>query len=77
MSPVRTSPRRVRFETEKTFITSTPALAALTGDITRVSFVPEGFVGIGVHVCTDAFVQKFVVKACRTIIDDVEKLDSI
>ncbi len=30
-----------------------------------------------VSVCTDAFVQKFVAKTCRTIIDDVEKLDSI
>ena len=26
---------------------------------------------------TDAFVRNFVVKTCRTIIDDVEKLDSI
>ena len=26
---------------------------------------------------TDAFVQSFVAKTCRSIIDDVEKLDSI
>ena len=26
---------------------------------------------------TDAFVQNFVAKTCRDIIDDVEKLDSI
>jgi hypothetical protein len=41
------------------------------------SFCPEGFVGIGVPVGTDTFVQNFVTKTCRPIIDDVEKLDAI
>jgi hypothetical protein len=41
------------------------------------SFCPEGFIGIGVPIGTDAFVRSFVAKTCRDIIDDVEKLDSI
>jgi hypothetical protein len=36
-----------------------------------------GLVGIGVPIGTDAFVQNFVPKRCRAIIDDVEKLDAI
>jgi hypothetical protein len=28
-------------------------------------------------ICTDVFVQNFVSKTCRTVIDDVEKLDVI
>ena len=40
-------------------------------------FCPEGSVGIGVSVDTDTFVQNFVAKTCRAIIDDVEKLDAI
>ena len=39
--------------------------------------VLEGFVGIGVPIGTDAFVQNFVAKRCRAIKDDVEKLDAI
>jgi hypothetical protein len=39
--------------------------------------IPEGFVGIGVPIGTDAFIQNFVAKTCRAIIDDVEKLDVI
>jgi hypothetical protein len=33
--------------------------------------------GIGVPIGTDTFVRNFVAKACRSIIDDVEKLDAI
>jgi hypothetical protein len=47
------------------------------GDVLLVSFCPEGFVGIGVPIGSDVFVQNFVVKTCMTIIDDVEKLDAI
>jgi hypothetical protein len=45
-------------------------------DVLLASFCPEGFVGIGVPIGTDAFVQDFVAKSCRAIIDDFEKLDS-
>ena len=54
-----------------------PALTQLSGDVFLASFCPEGFVGIGVSIGTHAFVQSFVAKTCRTIIDDVEKLDTI
>ena len=40
-----------------------------------VSFVPPGFVEIRVLMILQ--VQSFVVKTCRSIIDDVEKLDTI
>ena len=52
-------------------------MTQLCGDVSLTSFCPEGFVGIGVPIGTDAFVQNFVAKACRAIIDDVEKLDAI
>jgi hypothetical protein len=45
--------------------------------VSLASFCPEGFVGIGVPIGTDSFVQNFVAKTCRAIIDDVEKLDAI
>jgi Ethanolamine utilization protein EutJ (predicted chaperonin) len=45
--------------------------------VSLASFCPEGFVGIDVPIGTDAFVQNFVSKTCRPIIDDVEKLDAI
>ena len=43
----------------------------------KLPFCPEGFVGIGVPIGTDAFVQNPVAKTCRAIIDDVETLDAI
>ena len=62
---------------EKHNIFSSRFSAYIGGDVPLASFCPEGFVGIGVPIGTDAFVQNFVAKACRTIIDDVEKLDAI
>jgi hypothetical protein len=58
-------------------IQATPTLIHLSGDVTIGSFCPEGFVGIGVTIGTDTFVRNFVAKTCRSIIDDVEKLDAI
>ncbi len=48
-------------------------------DITKRAVLqgPESFIGIGVSIGTDDFVRNFVGKACRAIIDDVEKLDAI
>ena len=56
---------------------STPSLDHLSNDFLVDSFWPEGFIGIVVPIGTDAFVQNFVAKKCRDIIDDVEKLDAI
>ena len=58
-------------------IAASPALIQLSGDISREPFCPEGFIGIGVPIGTDAFVRSFVAKTCRDIIEDVEKLDAI
>ena len=69
--------QQVVFDTSLNIITPTPSLTDLNGNVSLVSFVPGGFVGIGVPIDTQTFVQKFVVKTCRVIIDDVEKLDSI
>ena len=58
-------------------INASPTLTHLAADVLLACFCPEGFVGIGVPIGTDAFVQNFVAKTCRAIIDDVEKLDTI
>ena len=52
-------------------------MTQFSGDVSLASFCPEGFVGIGVPISTDAFIQNFVSKTCRSIIDNVEKLDVI
>jgi hypothetical protein len=61
----------------QTIMQETPSLTHLTNDLLVDSFCPEGFIGIGVPIGTDVFVQSFVAKTCREIIDDVEKLDAI
>ena len=58
-------------------IQATLTLTHLSGVVALASFCPEGFVGFGVPIGADAFVQNFVTKTWRDIIDDVEKLDAI
>jgi hypothetical protein len=66
------------FDVAHNIIAARPALTQLSGDVSLDSFCPEGFtVGIGLSIGTDAFIQNFVAKTCRAIIDDVEKLDAI
>jgi hypothetical protein len=65
------------FDVAHSIIATSPALTQLSGDVSLASFCPEGFVGIGVPIGTDAFVQNFVAKTRRSIIDDVEKLDTM
>jgi hypothetical protein len=64
------------FDVAHNILTSTPVLTHLSADVTLASFCPEGFVGIGLPIGTDAFVRSFQT-TCRDIIDDVEKLDVI
>ena len=52
-------------------------LTQLCDEVSLDSFLPDGFVGIGVPIGTDTFVKQFVAKTCRDIIEDVEKLDAI
>jgi hypothetical protein len=68
---------QVAFDVSQNIIQATPTPTHLSGDVALSSFCPEGFVGTGVPIGTDAFVQNFVAKTCRAIIEDVEKLDSI
>jgi hypothetical protein len=67
------------FDMARTIMQAIPNLVHLRNDFLVDSFCPEGFIVIGVPIGTDAFGQSstFVVKKCRDIIDDVEKLDSI
>jgi hypothetical protein len=65
------------FDMAQTIMEATPSLDHLTNDLFVDSFCPKGFIVIGVPIVTDAFVQSFVSKTCRDIIDDVEKLDVI
>jgi hypothetical protein len=65
------------FDMTRTIMQATPTLTHLTNEVLLDSFCPEGFIGIGVPIVTDAFVRSFVAKTCRDIIDDVEKLDAI
>ena len=65
------------FDAAHSIINNSPALTQLRGDVSLASFCPEGFIGIGVPIGTDAFVRNVVAKICRALIDDVEKLDAI
>ncbi len=68
---------QVVFDMAQTIMEVTPSLTHISNDFLVDSFCPEGFIVIGVPIVTDAFVQSFVSKTCRDIIDDVEKLDTI
>ncbi len=61
------------FDVTHNFIPPSPVLTQFRGNVSLPSFCPEGFIGIGVTIDTDAFVRNFVVKTCRDITDDVEK----
>ncbi len=55
------------FDVAQNIIQATPTMAHLSEDLLLASFCPEGFVGIGVPIGTDAFVQNFVAKTCRLL----------
>jgi hypothetical protein len=59
------------------FIENDARLASIKDTITLASFTAEGYVGLGVPLGADAFVQKFVHDACQKVRDDVDKLDHI
>ena len=48
------------FDMTQTIMQATSSLAHLRNDFLVASFYPEGFIGIGVPIVTDAFVQSFV-----------------
>jgi hypothetical protein len=55
------------FDVAHSFIATSPTLTQLSGDVSLATFCPEGFVGIGVPLGTDVFVQNFVAKTCRLL----------
>jgi hypothetical protein len=65
------------FDMTQTIMQATSTLKYLSNNVLLDSFYPEGFIGIDVPIGTDVFVRSFVVKTCRDIIDDVEKLGAI
>jgi hypothetical protein len=54
------------FDVSYRFITASPALTQFSGDITLVSFCPEGFIGIGVVVGTDRISCPLIVVSCKS-----------
>jgi hypothetical protein len=57
------------FDVVNGFINDTPQLTHLSGEVSLNSFCPADFVDIGVSVDTDTFVNQFVVKTYRDIIE--------
>ena len=58
-------------------LTADPSLAHLGPLLTPKAFVDNGYIGLGVPIGTDAFIQHFVAKKCQEIMEDVDKLDNI
>ncbi len=50
------------FDVAHSILAASPALTQLRGDVSLASFCPEGFIGIGVPIGTDAFVRNFEAK---------------
>jgi hypothetical protein len=69
--------QQAAFDVAHRIINENSALTPLNADVSLASFCPEGFIGISVPIGTDALVRNFVVKTCRALIDDVEKLEAI
>jgi hypothetical protein len=54
-----------------------PSLVHLSPLHSPTSFEVDGYIGLGVPICTDAFTQHFVKDTCQAIMEDVDKLDNI
>jgi hypothetical protein len=54
-----------------------PSLAHLSPLLSPASFVVDGYIGLGVPIGTDAFIQHFVKDKCQATMEDVDKLDNI
>ena len=56
-------------------LTADPSLAHLGPLLSPKSFVVDGYIGLGVPIGTDAFIQHFVKDKCQEIMEDVDKLE--
>ncbi len=57
-------------------INDNSVLTPLNVSVSLTSFCPEGFIGIGVPIGTDAFVRNFVGKTCSDIIEILSGLST-
>jgi hypothetical protein len=62
------------YSAAKGFLENDARLTSIKDTIILASCTAEGYVGLGVPLGTDAFVQTFVHDACQKGIDDVDKL---
>jgi len=58
-------------------LAANPSLDHLRPLLSPACFVVDGYIGLGVPIGTDAFIQHFVKDKCQAIMDDVDKLDNI
>ena len=58
-------------------LAANPSLDHLRPLPSPACFVVDGYIGLGVPIGTDAFIQHFVKDKCQAIMDDVDKLDNI
>jgi hypothetical protein len=54
-----------------------PSLAPLSPLLSPASFVVDCYIGLGVPIGTDAFIQHFVKDECQAIMEDVDKLHNL
>jgi hypothetical protein len=50
------------------------SLAHLSLLLSPASFVVDGYIGLGVPIGTDAFIQRFVKDKCQAIMEDVDNI---
>jgi hypothetical protein len=65
------------YDATQCLIIADPSLTHLTPLISPAFFVVDCNSGLGVPICTDAFIQHFVKDKCQAIMEDVDKLDNI
>ena len=58
-------------------LVANPSLDHLRPLLSPACFAVDGYIGLGVPIGTDAFIQHFVKDKCQTIMDDVDKIDNI
>ena len=61
----------------KRMLNADPSLTHLSPLLSPAPFVVDGYIGLGVPIGTDAFIQHFVKDKCQAIMEDVDKLDYI
>ena len=58
-------------------LSADPSLVHFSPLLSTASFEVDGYIGLGVPIGTDAFIQHFVKDKCQAIMEDVDKLDNI